>query len=606
MRYRSAVSATPHFINVPSQVTGLTVTGVNKQALLSWTAPASADSPITDYLIEYKLHADLTWSTFHHSVSTSSKVIVNTLTNGSSYDFRVSAENIAGAGTASDAVSATPNAISTLAFVITGESNSGGIGLNSSATAHEVSDRPAVQITNLTSGNFLYEDLHIGVNNLRDHAELESYYDTSHGFELQLANSAEANSFPDNPQVYLTKTGQGGSRIAQWNVGGTYWTKHLQRTAAAKTQLPAQRQWVVWFSLGINNGIDGTPADTFQTALIAHINKIKADLPGSIIIMTEFEAMPANSGYPAINTVLRNIASTEANVFSVDTTGTATDGGNHWTYAGLKQVALSMVNITNAELGLIYPGLPTGLSAIQNGNQVSLLWTAPVANGGLSITDYLIEYKLHIDSTDLAGNSETYQVQTYTFDTSGGGFSAPYPTAPAGGFIATRDITNFQNKTVLHFGFGNDITNIAISDNINFTPATYINATSSVEWIATSTKIIYIKYCNKYGRCSNPISLQINAFVPIVSNSYKFYKNLSYRMTNSDVKELQKYLNTHGVTIAPSGAGSLGKETNYFGLLTYRAVVKFQEAHASDILTPNGLKKGTGYFGPSTRAFVNK
>ena len=37
---------------------------------------------------------------------------------------------------------------------------------------------------------------------------------------------------------------------------------------------------------------------------------------------------------------------------------------------------------------------------------------------------------------------------------SGGGFSAPYPTAPAGGFTATRDITNSQNKIVLHFGLG--------------------------------------------------------------------------------------------------------------------------------------------------------
>ncbi|TXI10250.1 MAG: DUF2341 domain-containing protein [Polynucleobacter sp.] len=188
----------------------------------------------------------------------------------------------------------------------------------------------------------------------------------------------------------------------------------------------------------------------------------------------------------------------------------------------------------------------------------------------------------------------------------GGGFSAPYPTAPAGGFTATRDITNSQNKTVLHFGFGNDITNIAISDNANFTPATYINATSSVEWIATTTKIWYIKYCNRYGRCSNPISLQINAYVPVVYNSYKFYRNLSYRMTNSDIKELQKYLNANGFIIAQSGAGSLGKETNYFGLLTYKALIKFQEAHSPDILTPNGLKKGTGYFGPSTRAFVNK
>lgn len=247
--------------------------------------------------------------------------------------------------------------------------------------------------------------------------------------------------------------------------------------------------------------------------------------------------------------------------------------------------------------------------------------TTFTTTGGTSHSDIITglsngqSYNYYVRCVDGSSNANT---DDYTISFSiaspvssgggGGGFSAPYPTAPAGGFSATRDITNPQNITVLHFGFSNDITNIAISDNINFTPATYINATSSVEWTATTTKIIYVKYCNRYGRCSNPISLQINAYVPapIISNSYKFYKNLSYRMTNSDVKELQKYLNAHGVIVAQIGAGSLGKETNYFGLLTYRAVVKFQEAHASDILTPNGLKKGTGYFGPSTRAFVNK
>lgn len=223
-------------------------------------------------------------------------------------------------------------------------------------------------------------------------------------------------------------------------------------------------------------------------------------------------------------------------------------------------------------------------------------------------TSYTYYIRCEDEQSNSNSNDYTISFSVANPPSSGGsgGFSAPYPTAPAGGFTATRDITNSQNKTVLHFGFGNDITNIAISENANFYPATYINATTSIEWTATTTKILYIKYCNRYGRCSNPISLQINAYTPIVSNSYKFYKNLSYRMTNSDVKELQKYLNTHGFIVAPSGAGSPGKETNYFGLLTYRAVIKFQEANASDILTPIGLKKGTGYFGPSTRAFVNK
>jgi len=399
VRYRQIFSATPHIPALPDQVTGLAATGVNQQALLSWTAPFSGgDSVIYDYCVEYKASSDSIWLVFNDGVSTATKATVTGLANGANYDFRVSAINGGGAGVASDIASGTPNAISTLGFVFTGESNSGGIGLNSSATTHELSSRSAVQIMNLTSGNFLFENLQIGVNNLRDHAGLEAYYDTSHGWELQLANSTEANAFPDNPQVHLIKTGQGGTLVSEWNVGGTYWTKFLQRIDAAKTQLPAQRQWVVWLSLGINDAIAGTPISTYKTSLIAHINKIKAELPGAIIVMTEFEAMPGGGGYPATNTALREIAASEANVYSVDTTGMSTDGGNHWDYAGLKQVALSMVNVTNNALGLIYPGMPTGLIADAGAVQVSLAWTAPVANGGSAITDYFIQYKKSSDS----------------------------------------------------------------------------------------------------------------------------------------------------------------------------------------------------------------
>lgn len=76
-------------------------------------------------------------------------------------------------------------------------------------------------------------------------------------------------------------------------------------------------------------------------------------------------------------------------------------------------------------------------------------------------------------------------------------------------------------------------------------------------------------------------------------------------MNNIDVLELQKYLNANGFLIAESGPGSPGKETTLFGFLTYTALIKLQDAYATEILAPSGLMKGTGYFGPSTRAFVN-
>jgi hypothetical protein len=102
-----------------------------------------------------------------------------------------------------------------LAFVITGESNSGGVGANFDASAEERAPRPNVQIMNLVDGKFGFEDMQLGVNNLRDHYRLEKFCDGYHGFELGLANAVDADAFPDRKPVYLIKTGHGGSRLAQ-------------------------------------------------------------------------------------------------------------------------------------------------------------------------------------------------------------------------------------------------------------------------------------------------------------------------------------------------------------------------------------------------------
>jgi len=89
------------------------------------------------------------------------------------------------------------------------------------------------------------------------------------------------------------------------------------------------------------------------------------------------------------------------------------------------------------------------------------------------------------------------------------------------------------------------------------------------------------------------------------SSQFTFTKNLKLGDTNSDVKILQQELNKLGFVVANYGKGSLGNESNYFGLLTKLAVIKFQEKYASEILTPLGLKSGTGILGNLTRQKLN-
>jgi hypothetical protein len=388
-------SITPHAIAAPEQVTGLVANGANQQVRLGWTAPTS-DASITDYIVQYKLSSGSSWLTFADGTSSATKAIITGLRNGTSYDFKVSAVSGGGTGTASSSQSATPNPITTLAVVFTGESNSGGQAANTNATSEELA--PTAEVPIINTNSLLFEPLDVGTNNNMGHSGLSS--STTHGFEIGLANAVKANTFPDNPLVYLIKTGQGGSTVAQWAEGQANWTQYLQRTGAAKTQMPTEnRQWVVWLSLGINDYIAGTTVNNFKTGLLAHINKIKVDLPGTIVILTQFQAMSSNSGYPTYNQAMAEIAATEPNVFVVDSTGTTLDDGNHWSYSGYKVMANRMITITNTQLGLLYPGVPTNLNVTPSGTHANLTWTAPVSNGGSSITDYKIEYKLHSGST---------------------------------------------------------------------------------------------------------------------------------------------------------------------------------------------------------------
>jgi hypothetical protein len=100
------------------------------------------------------------------------------------------------------------------------------------------------------------------------------------------------------------------------------------------------------------------------------------------------------------------------------------------------------------------------------------------------------------------------------------------------------------------------------------------------------------------------LTKQIQDILNKTTTTFTFTKNLYFNNTDPDVKLLQQYLNTHGFPVATQGAGSPGKETTKFGNATRQALIKFQEAHADQILKP-WFTKGTGIFGPMTRRFVN-
>ncbi|MBV9349731.1 MAG: hypothetical protein JO026_03190 [Patescibacteria group bacterium] len=88
---------------------------------------------------------------------------------------------------------------------------------------------------------------------------------------------------------------------------------------------------------------------------------------------------------------------------------------------------------------------------------------------------------------------------------------------------------------------------------------------------------------------------------------YTWAQNLKVGSTGTSVQNLQLFLNGDIETrIAASGPGSPGMETTRYGSLTAKAVSKFQEKYAADILVPSDLTQGTGTVGAMTRAKLNQ
>ncbi|MDP2650125.1 MAG: hypothetical protein Q8P16_01010, partial [bacterium] len=88
---------------------------------------------------------------------------------------------------------------------------------------------------------------------------------------------------------------------------------------------------------------------------------------------------------------------------------------------------------------------------------------------------------------------------------------------------------------------------------------------------------------------------------------YTFTQNHSLNSSGGEVMNVQKFLNMDPATRLASGtdAGAPGYETNYFGVRTKAAVVKFQDKYTAEVLVPVGLTSGTGFWGPSSRAKAN-
>lgn len=122
--YSTDVSGTPR--TTPGAPTAVTATATSGQVSLTWTAPVSnGGAAITNYAVEYKTSSALTWLTATRTASTTTSQVVTGLVDGTVYNFRIAAINVAGTGSYATTVSAQyttpPGAVRSLAGSIAGD-----------------------------------------------------------------------------------------------------------------------------------------------------------------------------------------------------------------------------------------------------------------------------------------------------------------------------------------------------------------------------------------------------------------------------------------------------------------------------------------------------
>ena len=96
-------------MSAPNAVNDLSANVISETEIgLAWSAPNDNGSPIVNYIIEYKLSSDTTWTEFYDSTTPTLSVTITGLTQDSEYSFRVRVVNAAAISNASNIVTETP------------------------------------------------------------------------------------------------------------------------------------------------------------------------------------------------------------------------------------------------------------------------------------------------------------------------------------------------------------------------------------------------------------------------------------------------------------------------------------------------------------------
>lgn len=336
-------------VTVPTVPLAVVAVGGDKQARLTWSAPASNGGlPVLDYIVEHRAAGAATWTTFADGVSAATSGTVTGLTNGVTYTFRVTAKNSFGSSAAS--AESSPVVVLGLPGVPSAPVATAGV----RAEVHLAWTAPT------ETGGVALTDYRIEYRRTTDTAW------TSHPHTASPAAGIVINGL---------------------STGSTY----VFRVSAVNS-LGAG------LASAISNAVTVIAAPTQPTGVVARA----ADK----VVNLSWTAPATSNGAAITDYVIEMRKSTDAawtvygDSVSAATTAVVANLVNGTTYA-FRVTAKNGAGLSapSAESMLVTPigkaAGPTGVSGVASRGTVTLNWTAPTDTGGMPITSYVVQYRVN-------------------------------------------------------------------------------------------------------------------------------------------------------------------------------------------------------------------
>jgi hypothetical protein len=420
--WSSPVTATP--FTTPDAPDGLEATPGGGEADLTWNTPFDGGSSVIQYDIEYRVTGG-DWVDGAPSIGTSSAV--TGLDNGTAYEFRVRAENAAGAGGWSDTATTTPRTVPDAPAWSGIVPSNGEVQLSWSAPADGGADITGYLLQKSIDGT-VWSDVASGTATSADVTGLTN--GTAYSFRVRATNAAGDGAFsevtsstprtvPGVPVWVSVVVGDGvvglgwdapadgGASITgytvQQSINGIDWADVAATTTLAAVVGGLDDGTEYFFRVvAANVAGDGVPSveQSATPRTTAGVPAIDAVTPGDGAVSLAWTVPTDNGGATVTGYDLRY--STDGTTWTaasspVGTSATVTGLRNGAEYsfevraenaagAGGWSVAAMAVPRTT-------PGVPASVQGTGSDATVVLSWDAPTTDGGATVTGYDIQYR---------------------------------------------------------------------------------------------------------------------------------------------------------------------------------------------------------------------